>query len=70
MIGRHLVKQTEDSQDASFVQVECLCFFVCAISDHLFSSMLYMLIDTLTAGEKHLNSRRKISLGNFTVFSF
>lgn len=40
MIGRDLVKQTaEDSRDASFVRVSLAFFFICAISEHLFSSI-------------------------------
>jgi hypothetical protein len=38
MIGRHFVKQTEDSRDASFVRVS-LTFLPYAISEHLFSSI-------------------------------
>jgi len=38
MIGRHFVKQTEDSRDASFVRVS-LVFFPYAISEYLFSSI-------------------------------
>jgi len=34
MIGRHFVKETEDSRDASFFQVRSFCLSMDAISDH------------------------------------
>ena len=35
MIGRHFVKKSEDTRDASFVRVEYCPLSVYAISDHL-----------------------------------
>ena len=53
MIGRDFVQESEDSRDASFVQVECNILFLHVISKLSFSSMLNMWINMLTEKGQH-----------------
>ena len=64
MIACDLVKETEDSQDASFVRVEICLFFIHAASDHSFSSILNLWIDMPTKCEESQNLSHEISLAN------
>ena len=64
MVGRELVKNAEDSRDASFVQVEFLSVLYIRFLINLSSSIRYMWIDLLTVSEKCLGLWRRPSLAN------
>ena len=64
MVGRKLVKNAEDSRDASFVRVEFLSVLYIRFLINLSSSIRYMWIDLLTVPEKRLGLWRRPSLAN------